>query len=117
MTNNNHGDDIIKKILEHAKPDEAMMMEAIKKANATITVLYTQIRMAEQARDEMFVLLGTVLNKLGREVVIEDADVIPLDMHNYKVTTSEAVDMGDNKVRIIRLRHVSEEDDSGKNPR
>jgi hypothetical protein len=99
-------EDIIKKILEHAKPDEMMMMEAIKKANQTIIMLSNQLQTAEARWSEMFIVLATIMNKYGREMVLEDEDMIPLSPHDYTVTIEpdEA-----NHQRIIRLRHITDE--------
>jgi len=103
MTNGN-SDDLTKKVLSGLKPDAAMVVESMKKANDTIAMLINQLKVAEASRTEMFIILGTVLNKYGRKVVLADEDMIALDPVNY-VVTAELVD--DTGERIIRLKHVA----------
>lgn len=101
-------DDIIQQMLNHAKPDQAMAMEAIKKANATIQMLTEQVKAGEARWLEMFVVCGTVLNKLGREVHLTQDDLIPLSPVNYKITV-ETVPFYDDKggvaeSKVVRLK-------------
>lgn len=103
MVNNN---DVIAKVLATAKPDAAMAMEAIKKANETIIMLSNQLKIAEARWDEMFIILGTVLNKYGREVRLTEDDLIPLSAQDYKITAEKVDDTGE---RVVRLMHVTEE--------
>ena len=98
-------EDTIRKVLEHAKPDAMMMMEAIKAANVTIKNLMHQLQHAEAHWNEMFVTLGTVLNKYGREVILQDYDMIPLSPHDYKVTIEHDEE---TDTRIVRLRHIAD---------
>jgi hypothetical protein len=98
-------DENMKKIIEHAKPDTMMAMEHLKKANDMIGMLSNNLKIAESRWSEMFVVLGTVLNKHGREILLDEDDMISLDPINYKITV-EMVD--ETNQRVVRLRHVSD---------
>ena len=110
MKNN---DDIIRTMLEHAKPDQAMAMEAIKKANATIQMLTEQVKVGEARWMEMFVVCGTILNKLGREIHLTMDDLIPLSPLNYKITVETVPNYTDEggvaEGKVVRLRPRFEE--------
>ena len=110
MKNN---DDIIQQMLNHAKPDQAMAMESLRKANATIQMLTNQVKAGEARWLEMFVVCGTILNKLGREIHLTMDDLIPLSPLNYKITVETVPNYTDEggvaEGKVVRLRPRFEE--------
>ena len=100
-------DDDIKRILDHAKPDALQAMEALKKANNTIAMLSNQLKIAEARWTEIFIILGTVLNKLGRQITVGKEDMLSLSPNDYQITV-EPVEEDDTK--IVRLSHISQKD-------
>lgn len=102
--------DPIKEALTNIKPDHALAMDAIRKANITIQSLVQQLKHGEAKWLELFTILGTVLNKLGKEVHLTEHDLIPLDPRSYQITVEDAPTYADNGAKIegkvIRLRAV-----------
>jgi len=99
-----NNDDDIKKILDHAKPDAMMAMEALKKANDTIAMLSNSVKYAEARWTEIFVILATVLRHFGDEIVLAEEDMISLSPQDYQVTVEPDEEAG---TRTIRLRAAS----------
>ena len=97
---NNH--DQIKNILANVKPDASMAMEALKKANDTISMLINQLKTAEARWNEIFIVAATVLNKFDKKIVLEVDDMVALSPMDYQITVDSE---GDN--RIVRLRHIT----------
>ena len=110
-------DDAIKKILDHAKPDQMQALEALKKANDTIQMLSNQVKIAEASWTEQFIILATILNHFDREVVLTEEDMIALSPHDYAVTVEPNEETGE---RIVRLRHITQPEakvDNGPDPK
>jgi hypothetical protein len=101
MSNNQ---DQIKAILENVKPDASMAMEALKKANDTISMLINQSKNAEARWTELFIILGTLLNKYDKEIRLEKEFLLALSPQDYQITIETDEDTED---KIIRLRHIT----------
>ena len=110
-------DDAIKKLLENVKPDQMQALEALKKANDTIAMLSNQLKIAETRWTEQFIILATILNHFGREVVLTDEDMIALSPHDNVVTVEPNEETDE---RIVRLRHITQPEakvDNGPDPK
>ena len=94
-------DEIIKKIIDHAKPDQMQVLEALQKANNTIGLLSNDLNQYRAHWKEMFVHLATVLHSLGGEVRVKEEDVIPFSPETYSITVEWEEETND---RIVRLR-------------
>jgi hypothetical protein len=100
-------DEIIKKILDQHKPDEAQAMEVIKKANETIAMLSNMAKTAETRWTEIFIMLATVLNHFGKEIRLTQEDMVALSPNDYQITIEPVEETGE---RIIRLRHITQKE-------
>jgi hypothetical protein len=99
--------DKVKDILKNIKPDASMAMEALKKANDTISMLINQLKTAETRWNEIFIVAATILNKFDKKLVLTVEDMVALSPQDYQITVDSE---GDD--RIIRLRHVTYKKDA-----
>jgi hypothetical protein len=98
-------DEIIKKILDHAKPDQMQAIEAMKKANETISMLSNELKTASVRWNEIFIVCATVLKHFGGKVVLGEDDMVALSPNDYTITIEPIEEKGE---RIVRLRHITE---------
>jgi len=97
-------DKSIKEILKK-KPDEMQALEMVNSLRQWAAMLSNELKSATARWEESFVILGTVLNKYGKEIRLTEDDMIPLSVHDYAIT----VELDDKtNERVIRLRYRSE---------
>ena len=102
MNKNNY--EMLEQLLKQAKPDAAMAVEALRRANSTIAMLSNQLKITEALWNEMHFLLATVLNMFNREIYVKKEDQVPLSPDEYAITAEREPDDS----ICLRLKHFSE---------